>query len=451
MTPQITDSHVLSAEGAFQHGGRVRLRTLVNIRWVAIAGQLLSLLIIHSFFNFTIPLLEAAAVIGASAILNLVTAFGQRSTPWLDSAQATWYLSFDVIQLAVLLSLTGGLNNPFSLLLMAPVVVSASSLSHKSTILLSCLAILAATANYFWHLPLPWFEGTFELPQIYLAGVWVSIALAVVFISAYVSSLARESRRMEDALAASQLALAREQRLSSLGGLAAAAAHELGSPLGTIAVVVKEMQLDLPEDLPQDSPLREDLALLQEEADRCKKILSELATRPKEDSGDSPYNQLPLMGLLEATVTNLQRDGKALELIVDPDIPDEFDQQPVVQRSPEILHGVGTLIQNGLQFASSKVEVRLFWDANDIRVTIQDNGPGFDEHILNDLGSPYLSTGGKDSRGRDSMHMGLGVFIAKTLLAHSGAQITFSNVKQAGARVAITWPRERIESTRTTA
>ena len=334
-------------------------------------------------------------------------------------------------------------------------VVSASSLSRPSTLLLSFLAILATTANYFWHLPLPWSDGSFDLPQIYKVGLWVSITLAVVFISGYVSSLAGESRRMGDALTATQLALSREQRLSSLGGLAAAAAHELGSPLGTIAVVVKEMQRELPADLPDDSPLREDLTLLQEEVDRCKKILSELAARPKEDSGDSPYNRLPLLGLLEAAVANLPRNDKELEILINPAESEDPQIQPVVQRSPEILHGMGTLIQNGLQFARTKVEAQLYWDPNSIRVTITDDGPGFNENILNDLGSPYLSTGGRDSRGRDSLHMGLGVFIAKTLLAHSGATITFTNAQQAGgnaqqrgAQVTITWPRERIESTR---
>ena len=432
--------------------GHVRLRTLVFIRWIAIIGQLAALLVVTGWLKFDVPLVEAAAVIGVAALVNLCVARLQRGTLWLRDPAAAASLAFDLVQLLALLALTGGLANPFAILILAPVVVSAATLSRRSTALLSALAIGGISVLGLWHLPLPWGEARLELPALYLFGVWAALVLAVVFIAAYVSSLASESRRMADALAATQLALEREQRLSALGGLAAAAAHELGSPLATIAVVARELERELPPDLPDDSPMRQDIALLRDETERCRRILSELGERPDDAPGadeDTPFHRLPLSALIEIAAAPFEREGKSLEIVYAQGL--DTGDQPTLVRRADLVHGLGSLLQNALQFARRRVEVELDWDAEAIRVTIRDDGPGFSAQILGDLGDPYVSTGRADVRrsgGKNVGHMGLGVFIAQTLLARSGAALSFGNRPEGGAEVAISWQRDHVVATK---
>lgn len=431
-------------------GSRLRLRTLVFIRWIAVLGQVVAVAAVQAGLNFDAPLVPIAGVIGALALVNLLTALRHRGATWLSDRPARVYLAFDLLQLLALLGLTGGLQNPFSVLILAPVVVSAATLSRRSTVVLAVVAIAGIALLSVVHLPLPWSPEGLSLPRVYIAGILASLVLAVVFITAYVSSLALEARRMADALGATQLALAREQRLSSLGGLAAAAAHELGSPLATIAVVARELERELPEDLPEEHPLRDDMALLREEAERCRRILAELAARPDADE-DTPYHRLPLSGLVEAAAQPHNHAGIALRIRLE----GEQTEQPVVARSPELLHGLGTLLQNALQFAHTEVEVGIMWDEQHARLAIRDDGPGFDEGILGELGEPYVSTGSRGRRGgggnrqqgegEPGEHMGLGIFIARNLLAHAGASVAFGNRPRGGAEVVIEWPLDHFD------
>lgn len=248
----------------------VRLRTLTLIRWVAIGGQLLALLVVHFGFGFPVPLAAAFSVVGASLLLNLIVMSGHPTPVRLGERAAAAFLAFDIMQLAALLYLTGGLENPFSFLLLAPVAVSATILSIRSTFALCVLSVASITLLAVRHYPLPWAEGGFSVPQVYVLGTWVALAVGIVFFAIYTWRVAEEARRMSNALTASQLALAREQQFAALGGLAAAAAHELGSPLGTIAVVSGEIARDLP----ADSPITEDVRLLISETARCRDILA---------------------------------------------------------------------------------------------------------------------------------------------------------------------------------
>ncbi|WP_245602326.1 ActS/PrrB/RegB family redox-sensitive histidine kinase [Fodinicurvata fenggangensis] len=442
MPPVVPDSPDLLS-GMTVTGGRVRLRTLIFIRWVAVLGQTLALLVVQAGLGFDVPLVPAALIIGALAFMNLLTAVRHRGTVWLGDGVASLYLIGDLIQLTALLAITGGLQNPFTILILAPVVVSAATLSRRSTIKLAVVAILGIMLLGIWYLPLPWPYPEFYLPSLYVAGILIAMILAVVFIAAYVSSLALEARRMADALGASQLALAREQRLSSLGALAAAAAHELGSPLATIAVVAKELERELPSGSESDH-LREDVSLLRLESERCRRILSELASRPDEDK-DTPYHLLPLTGLIEAAAAPFLRDDIDFRIHAEPAVDPDYspEQQPFLPRDPGLMHGLGTLLQNALQFARQQVTVTLDWDDSEIRIHIEDDGPGFDEAVLGDLGDPYVSTSGRDERA-DEDHMGLGIFIARTLLSRLGARVSFTNRSEGGAQVAITWPRSII-------
>ncbi|MGM0561708.1 MAG: ActS/PrrB/RegB family redox-sensitive histidine kinase [Pseudomonadota bacterium] len=442
MPPVVPDNPDLLS-GMTVTGGRVRLRTLIFIRWVAVLGQTLALLVVQAGLGFDVPLIPAALIIGALAFMNLLTAVRHRGTVWLGDGVASLYLIGDLIQLTALLAITGGLQNPFTILILAPVVVSAATLSRRSTIKLAVVAILGIMLLGIWYLPLPWPYPEFYLPSLYVAGILIAMILAVVFIAAYVSSLALEARRMADALGASQLALAREQRLSSLGALAAAAAHELGSPLATIAVVAKELERELPNDS-ETAHLREDVSLLRLESERCRRILSELASRPDEDD-DTPYHRLPLAGLIEAAAAPFMREDIDFRIHPEPAGHPDYspEQQPFLPRDPGLMHGLGTLLQNALQFARQQVTVTLDWDDSEIRIHIEDDGPGFDEAVLGDLGDPYVSTSGRDERA-DEDHMGLGIFIARTLLSRLGARVSFTNRSEGGAQVAITWPRSII-------
>jgi two-component system sensor histidine kinase RegB len=307
--------------------------------------------------------------------------------------------------------------------------------------LLTAMNLIGLTVLALWHLPLPWEEPAHQqmLPPIlplappsaplYAFGVWLSLSLSAVFITVYVFRAAAEARRFAGALAAAQMALAREQRLSSLGALAAAAAHELGSPLGTIAVVAKELAYELP----PDSPQGEDVALLQSQVARCRGILAELARKPEADGGD-PFERLPLTALIEAAAAPHRLDSIALAIEPRPTVG---VAEPVLRRSPEIIHGLGNLIQNALQFARRQVTVTAGWDGRGIAVTVRDDGPGFPPQLLGRIGEPYLSVRG-DRTGPDG-NMGLGIFIAQTLLEKTGASVAYSNDKAGGARIAVRW------------
>lgn len=427
--------------------GRVRLRTLAFIRWVAIAGQAATLLVVHLGFGYSLPIWPALLMVGASALVNLWATVGRPAPARLGDREVAFYLGFDLLQLAGLLYLTGGLDNPFAVLILAPVTVSATILSRASTIALSLIALAVVALLPFFHLPLPWPDDSFVMEPMLVLGFAVALVVATLFVATYVFSVSEEARRMSDALAASQMALDREQRLSALGGLAAAAAHELGSPLGTIAVVAKE----LARDLPPGSPLKDDAELLISQSARCRDILAGLAARPETDGG-SPYSLLSLPTLVEVAAAPY-RDGRVrLELELAPAAAGDEGAEappPVVARSPGVLHGLGNLIQNAVQFAHSEVRIIIRWTDSHISVSILDDGPGFDPSLLDHLGEPYLS-GGSAGRASDSDgegdHMGLGVFIAQNLLERTGARLSFGNRPDRGAAVTATWRRADFEA-----
>lgn len=411
--------------------GRLRVGTLILIRWIAAGGQAVTVLTVEYGLGYDLPLLACFAAIAATAASNAWLAARRAPRARLGDREAALVLGFDVMQLGALLFLTGGLLNPFVILILAPVTVSATILSRTATAALVALSIACISLIASLHMPLPWSPGEFVLPLPYVLGIWTSLSVAAVFISSYVWSVAEEARSMSEALAEARQALAREQRFAALGGLAAAAAHELGSPLGTIAVVARELERSLP----KDGPHIEDIELLISQSDRCREILAELSRRPEAMGGT---------GIERITFSALVREAAAPHETgrIQLDIAEEAGdgaKEPQVARSPEILLAVGTLIQNALQFATERVEVTIYWSADEAEVAILDDGEGFAPDVLAALGEPYVS-----SRAGEGGHMGLGIFIAQTLLERTGAELVFQN--RGGAEVVIRWPRAMLES-----
>jgi len=408
----------------------VRLRTVLLIRWIAAAGQLTTVLIVHFGLDYALPLLLCFTAVAVLAASNLAITVMRSTRGRLADREALALLGFDAVQLTCLLYLTGGLANPFGILILAPVVVSATILSRRATISLTGVAVLAITILAYFHLPLPWSPGRLSLPLPYILGIWTALAVATVFISTYVWSVAEEARRMSEALSETQAALARAQRLAALDGLAAAAAHELGSPLATIAVVAHELSREVP----ADSPIAEDVSLLVSQSERCRDILADIATQP-EERGGAPFERLPFTVFLQEAVDDAT--GGSIETLIE--IAGELGgDEPQIDPRPEILRGLGNLIQNAEQFARSRVTLTTYWDRRIVNVTIRDDGPGFPQSVLAAIGEPYIST--RTGRGD---HMGLGIFIAQTLLERSGASLGFSN--KGGGEVVISWPRTMME------
>ena len=429
----VSDTNLITASEPSSGFGRISLRTLVPIRWVAVAGQALTILIVHYGLGYRLPLVPALGVVGGSVVLNVALILLRQAAARLGERDAALCLGYDILQLAILLYLTGGLQNPFSTLILAPVTVAATILSRRPVIALSILAVAATSMLALWHMPLPWRTEPLVFPPELVLGIWVALVLATVFIGSYTWSVAQEARRLRDAVAATQLALAREQRISAVGALAAAAAHELGSPLATIAVVARE----LAHDLPADSPHSDDAALLLSQSERCRKILAELARQPEHDGG-SPYTRLPISALVETAGTMHQHEGVKLIFAT---AGQPGPEEPLVRRSPEIMHGLNNLVQNAVQFARREVSVTTFWDEATVTVEVADDGPGFPLHLLGRLGEPYIST-----RAGAGDHMGLGIFIAQSLLERSGAELIFDNLPEGGAHVAISWNRANLET-----
>jgi len=422
--------------------GTVRLGTLNNLRWLAVVGQAVALLVVRLVLDFDFPLLLAASPVAASAVLNILLAIAYPSTKRVSAREATGFLAYDIVQLAALLFFTGGIENPFALLFLAPVVISAATLDVLSTLLLGGLSFAAISFLWQAHLPLPWSPvNGLHLPPLYQFGIWVSLLLGIGFTSIYAWRIASEATRMSAALSATQLALAREHRLAALGALAAAAAHELGTPLGTIALVAHELEREL-----TANPHADDFRLLRSEAERCRAILARLAQ--PEESVLGQTESLPLGALLD----DIAAPHRGLDVEISVDL--QPGPAPKVWRVPEILHGLGNLIENAADFASTEVTLRARWDDTMLAIEVIDDGPGFSAEIFEQIGEPYITSRPARRRPLDrevdpedgkQEGMGLGFFIAKTLIEQTGGSVTAENRMSGGASVTARWPRGTID------
>lgn len=451
--------------------GWLRLRTLVNLRWLAIIGQLVAVVFASYVLEISLQFELGLLVIALSAAFNISSILITSETTRLSKPAAVWILLFDLGQLGVLLGLCGGLTNPFAALLLAPVVIAATALGTRPTAIL----VLAATGVILllgtFYYPLRLADGTvLTPPPLLVSGNIAALLIAVGFVALYARRVSRESEAMSDALVATQMALAREQRLTALGGVVAAAAHELGTPLATIKLVSSELF----DELENHPELRDDAALIREQADRCRDILRDMGRSGKDDA---LLRHAPVLSLVQEAAAPHRNRGKAVILRIDGRLEDhdpahQTPDQPIVRRDPETIHGLRNLVQNAVDFAAQTVWVDIEWDARSLKIRIGDDGQGYPPDLIGRIGDPFVrrrASAPQSSAQRPEYEgMGLGLFIAKTLLERTGARLTFANgstsrnpqparsqrpglaalARPSGAIVEVVWPLERIAQPR---
>jgi two-component system sensor histidine kinase RegB len=426
------------AEGAV-HRGRLRVRTLVTLRWLVVAGETVLLLVILGL-GFSLPYPLCFAVVGAGAWVNLLTGVASPGQRVFGDREAAAQLSLDIAQMSLLVFLTGGASNPFMLMLIAPVTLAAATLPLRPVLILGSMAAVLSAVLVVVSMPLPEAPGAAVIiPMSFRVGAAIANIAGIALTAGYVRQAAVESARMALALDVTQAVLAREQRLSALGALAAAAAHELGTPLATISIVAKELGREAP-----TQAVKDDAELLVSQAERCREILRRLTETPAAAS-DQVHERLSLRQLVQEVIEpHAGVKGVRVEAIV---TGAKNMKTPDIRRLPEITHAFTSFVENAVDFAASEILVSARFDAETVSMEVRDDGPGFSAEVLAKLGEPYVTTrpGAEGSR-TGHIGMGLGFFIAKTLLERTGALVTFQNGKPHGAVVSARWPRSKIEA-----
>jgi two-component system sensor histidine kinase RegB len=428
-------------EGLGRQARRLRLNTLIGLRWLAVAGQSAAILVAALGFGLRFPVLASSGLVAASAALNLALRWRFPVSTQLSDRGAAIMLAYDILQLAGLLFLTGGVANPFAILLLAPVTIAATSLPPREVLGMFLLTLACATVLLGVSLPMPWLGGeSLVLPTMYVLARWVALGVSAAFVTLYAYRVAAEARQTASALTAAELVLARAQHLSQIDGLAAAAAHELGTPLATVALVVREMATT-----PHaDQSFREDPSLLEQSVERCRAILGKLSA-PAGLTGQ-PMDVSSPVELAEIAASPHRLHGVSIS--VEGDGP---DPPPKCPRSPACLYGLGSLIENAVNFAEKAVIIRAVWTNSTIKITVADDGPGFPPNVLARIGEPYLSQRQEARRKHGAGGgLGLGLFIARSLLERSQATVEFANAvpPATGAVVTLSWPRPAYEQGR---
>jgi two-component system sensor histidine kinase RegB len=412
-------------------GRHLRIETLTRLRWLAIFGQLATVLFVGLGLRFSLPVGACLAIIAASALLNVLVELLVPKNLRIEEQTATALLAFDVMQLAALLYFAGGIDNPFAILLLAPVTIAAVSLRSSQILIVVALVVLSASFLAVFHWPLPWRNGeVLELAPLYRLALWCALLVATAFICLYAARVAGEKRDLQTALSAAELVLQRQTHLSRLDGLAAAAAHELGTPLATIALVSRELgKAKLP------AEFSEDIELLNEQAQRCRTILSRLSSLAEEPQ--PPLDRFSLRHFLETLAAAYHPSSVAIEIRAEGEGP-----EPMAPGDAALSYGVGNFFENAVDFARTKVVLSASWTRELVTIDIRDDGPGFPHEILNQIGEPYLrARTPRRLKSDPDAGLGLGIFISKTLLERSGAVVRFANLSEGGAQVEMAWRR----------
>ena len=407
-------------------------RVSVAIRWIALSGQLATVLLVHFALGFELPLGPLIAIIATGIMLNLWQTSLNSNGVRLSRPPILFVLIFDVIQLAALLYFAGGLLNPFSILFLAPVAVSAAILDVFSTISLVIIVTICASILTIYHLPLPWSDTGFIIPALYQFGLWIALVISTVFMAYYVFWLASKSKKTSEMLSQTRLMLASERQVIALGSLATAAAHKLGSPLTTIRLIAD----DLVSQLKQNSVQEEDLSLLKAEIKRCQVILSEL------DSDAMKTNRelnilMPVVHAIQTMVATLTSSFKNQ---IEWRVENSSDKiQPEIAQIAELSYALEAILENADDFAEAKIVINISWDYKSIYINIVDDGMGFSSSVLSNMGQPENSS----RLGQDG-HRGLGLFLVKSFIRQLNGTASFQNNKPKGASVEIKVPIESL-------
>lgn len=411
---------------------KLRLETLVRLRWLAVGGQTATVLTVGIFLQFSMPMEICALLIALLAAVNAWLQISYPATWRLEPSSALALLAFDLLQLTALLYVTGGISNPFAPLISVPVIISSASQPLRYSLALVLIAMLAITALVFSPFPLPWYPGSvMPFEPLLLAGMWFAIVSTTSFAAFYAYRVSHEANQLSEALTATELVLQREMHLSELDGLAAAAAHELGTPLATISLVAKEMSREIE----PGNRLHDDVQLLISQAERCRDIMKRLTTLSADN--EEHMRRMPLSSLIEEVTAPHREFGIEIEVVEQSPRTGE----PMGRRNAGILYGLGNLVENAVDYARSKVTVTVAHDKEYVTIMIEDDGEGFAPDILQRIGDPYVTRRNPQDKAGG---LGLGLFIAKTLLERSGAELTFEN--SPGARIKVVWKREFMDA-----
>ena len=403
-------------------------KTLVILRWIALIGQFTAISLVYFYLKLDFPILITLIILFVGLLTNLYLQFGIKSII-LKDLYASLFLIYDLIQLSTLLYLTGGISNPFSILMIIPAIISSTFLSMGTTIILGILTIFSLFLLTIFHFPLPGIhDHSITFPKLYLTGYFLAIVVALTFLSYFGIRFSGESKRRSEAINKVQQVIAKEYELESLGGQAAAAAHSLGTPLATISVVASELKKELGE----NNEHSKDIDLLISQTRRCGDILKKISKKQIKD--DKFFSKTKLEDLLSEIIASFKEtSSKEIKLLVQDD-----KNKIYFQRSPEIIYGLRNFIGNAVKFSKSKVFIILNSNKKNIEIFIDDDGPGFPEDVIEILGEPYIKS--KSKQINNNAGTGLGTFLGKTLLERRGAKLSFLNKKNnKGASVKILW------------
>ena len=384
--------------------------------------------IVFFYLNLKFPIKESYIIIFIGLATNLFLQFKIKVNQLKDS-YASLFLLYDLFQLSALLYLTGGILNPFSILLIIPTIVSSTFLSMGTTIILGVITSFLLFILSYTFLPLPGVDSNiFDVPNFYKQGILISILIGLIFLSYFGIRFSGETKKRSEALNKLQEVISKEYELESLGGQAAAAAHSLGTPLATISVVAKEIK----KEIGNENEISKDIDLLISQTKRCSEILKQISKKQFEE--DIFLSSIKFEDLLEEIVNSFKEtSSKEINLIVDED-----QNKIAIQRTPEIIYGLRNFIGNAIKFSKSKVKINLKSDKEVIEIKINDDGPGIPEDIINKIGEPYIKSKSKEVSSNSGL--GLGTFLGKTLLERQSAKLLFRrNSDLGGALVIITW------------
>ena len=410
--------------------------TLTILRYIAIFGQFFAVNLVYFYLSLPFPIELTYIIILIGLLTNLYLQFGIKINQ-LKDLYAAIFLVYDLIQLSILLYLTGGIFNPFTLLLIIPAIVSSTFLSMGTTIILGIITSLLLLMISFFYLPLPGENmNLLHFPDFYKIGIVISILIGLIFLSYFGIRFAGETKKRSEALNKLQEVISKEYELESLGGQAAAAAHSLGTPLATISVVAKELK----KEIGNNSELTKDIDLLISQTKRCSEILKQISKKQIEE--DIFLSLIKFEDLLEEIIVSFKEtSSKKINLQVDNDL-----NKIAIQRTPEIIYGLRNFIGNAVKFSKSKVKIDLISNQKIIEIKINDDGPGIPEDIINKIGEPYIKSKSKELSANSGL--GLGTFLGKTLLERQNAKLLFRrNSDLGGALVIISWePKNFINS-----